>query len=85
MHEAAQWQAYLEVMHMTWVRAPGLSYPQYYFSNNNHIQVNIVVPWYISKIQPATRLICQSKGYGWENSVDASQHASTLTEKVKWT
>ena len=44
MHEAAQWQAYLEVMHMTWVRAPGLSYPQYYFSNNNHVQVNVAVP-----------------------------------------
>ena len=50
------WQALLLAKHMTWVRAPGLQYSQYYFSISLHMQFHLLKTMIHLLIKPATRM-----------------------------
>ena len=61
--------------------SPRSSVFPYYFSINNHMQVNVVVPWYTFIIKRPRVQGNSIKGQDPRSMVGPSQHASTLPGK----
>ena len=77
----AQWRTWWLAMWMTWVRSQVFTLSIYFFSINNHMQVDGVVPWYTSRSKRTRVQEIQIKGAGLKNTINVSQRCYTLVGK----